>query len=150
MQSDFRSPSRADSVPPTLVAPAAALRWGAVHDLGTQAGDMPAHIARVVSRDAGNVEIATIHNTPHVITTRRVALVLLPCNIVHCQRTAQHGALHKQIEEVRKMSVIMNASEAISNGVVLGHVHDWYRADAKSCKQSEPKQMFSRRRDPFT
>lgn len=48
------------------------------------------------------------------------------------------------------MSVIMNASEVISNGVVLGHVHDRYRADVKSCKQSEPKQMFSRRRDPLT
>lgn len=111
---------------------------------------MSAHIARVVSCGAGNVEIATVSSVLRVITTRRVALVLLPCNIVHCQRTAQHEPLHKQIEEVRKMSVIMNASEAISNGVVLGHVHDWYRADVKSCKQSEPKQMFSRRRDPLT
>lgn len=47
------------------------------------------------------------------------------------------------------MSVIMNASiKAISNGAVLDH--DWYRADVTSCKQSEPKQMFSRRRDPLT
>lgn len=49
------------------------------------------------------------------------------------------------------MSVIMNAIiKATANGVVLDHDHDWYRGAADSCKQSEPKQMFDRRRDPLT
>ena len=49
------------------------------------------------------------------------------------------------------MSVIMNAAiKATANGVVLDHAYDWHLADAYSCKPSEPKQMFARRRDPLT